>query len=303
MIQNLLKEYVYYLKVTKNLSKNTIVSYQNDLSDYLTFLSEQYAIKDMSRVEKKHVMNYMAKMKRQKLSEKSIARKLSSIRTFHRFLLVEKIVDENVVLKISRPKVKKQLPTVLNVEETNQLLLAAKDPSALCLRNVAMMELAYGAGLRVSELIDLDISDLHLNQALVDVTGKGNKERIVPLGENAIAALRKYITEGRPLLHPMERETLFLNKSGSRISRVGFYKIVQQLAIKAGIDKPISPHTLRHSAATHMLEGGADLRAVQELLGHEDILTTENYTHISNQRLDQTYRVAHPRSTRKEESS
>lgn len=302
LIFNLLKEYVYYLRVTKNLSKNTIISYQNDLMDYLTFLDSNYHFKSIDLVEKKHIINYINHLKRANLSAKSISRKLSSIRSFHHYLLSEKLVDENIVLKVPKPKVEKNLPTILNIEETERLIHVTEvGKTPLDLRNHAMIELAYGAGLRVSELIQVNISDIHLNMSLIKITGKGNKERIVPLGDASIQAIRKYIIEGRPFLHPKDREILFLNKSGSRISRIGFYKMIQAVAKKAHIDKEISPHTLRHSFATHMLENGADLRAVQELLGHEDILTTEHYTHLSKKHIQDQYNLAHPRATRKEE--
>lgn len=302
MIDNLLKEYLYYLKVTKNLSKNTIASYQNDLKDYISFLIEQYKFKRMDQVSKQHLVNYTLHLKRLNLSAKSISRKLSSVRSFHQFCLTEKLVDENIVLKIPKPKVAKTLPTVINESEIEALIKETNQgTSPLELRNRAMIELAYGAGLRVSELINVDISDIHLNMALINITGKGNKERIVPLGEEAIFALRDYIVHGRPQLSPKEKEVLFLNKSGERISRIGFYKLIQALAKKAGIEKEISPHTLRHSFATHLLEHGADLRAVQELLGHEDILTTENYTHLSKKHIQESYHQAHPRAFGKEE--
>lgn len=302
MIQNLLKEYLYYLKITKNLSKNTIISYQNDISDYLTFLTQNYQIKRMDLVTKEQVNKYLMKLKRNDLNPKSITRKLSSISSFHQYLLVEKIVDENIITKIPKPKVEKNLPVVLNEEEVSRLIeISIQEKSPLDLRNKAMIELAYGAGLRVTELIDLKTNDLHLNMGFVNILGKGNKERIVPLGEESISAIRQYIVEGRPFLHPTQSDYLFLNKFGKQLSRIGFYKVLQTLALKAGIEKPISPHTLRHTFATHLLEHGADLRSVQELLGHEDILTTENYTHISKKHLQDAYEAAHPRANRNEE--
>ncbi|MDD3126053.1 MAG: site-specific tyrosine recombinase XerD [Candidatus Izemoplasmatales bacterium] len=302
MLDNILKEYLYYLKITKNLSKNTISSYVNDITDYLEFLDKNYHIKQPDRIERTHIVNYLAHLKRAELAVKSISRKISSIKSFHQYLQTEKLVDGNVVKSLPLPKTQKHLPVVLNIEEIEALLTTAIGAkSILDLRNVAMIELAYGSGLRVSELIDLDVADLHLNMGFIKVLGKGNKERIVPLGENAIIALRKYLTDARPLIHPTNKEILFVNKSGTRISRVGFYKIIQNLAVKAHIDKSISPHTLRHSFATHLLENGADLRAVQELLGHEDILTTENYTHISTKHLQAAYEAAHPRALGKKE--
>lgn len=302
LIEGLLKEYLYYLKITKNLAKNTIQSYQNDLNDYLSFIDKQYHIKRPEQITKQHALNYLNHLKRADLSAKSIARKISSIKSFHHYLLSEKLCDENIFLSISQPKVTNPLPVVLNQNEIELLLTAAKKSSkALDIRNLAMIELAYGSGLRVSELINLKISDLHLNNSLIKILGKGSKERIVPLGENAIIALRKYLIDARPLIHPEGKDILFVNKNGQKLSRVGFYKIIQTLAVSAGIEKSISPHTLRHSFATHLLENGADLRAVQELLGHEDIMTTENYTHISKQHLQNAYQAAHPRANRKEE--
>jgi integrase/recombinase XerD len=303
MLESLLKEYVYYLKITKGLSKNTISSYQNDLKDYLTFLTKNDHLTNPEAITKNHVMRYLTRLKRLEMSPKSVTRKISSLKSFHSYLLLEKLVSENVVQTIPKPKTAKQLPVVLNIEEVSALIHAAKgDGELLDMRNGALVELAYGSGLRVSELLGLDISDLHLNMALVDVTGKGNKQRIVPLNENAIAAIRRYLVEARPLLRPEQKEVLFVNKDGKRLSRIGFYKLIQTLAKKAHIDKPISPHTLRHSFATHLLENGADLRMVQELLGHEDILTTENYTHLSKHHLQAQYTSAHPRAQARKEN-
>jgi len=301
LIESVLKEYVYYLKITKNLAKNTIISYQNDLQDYLAFIDKNYHLSRPDLITKQHALNYLNHLKRAELAGKSIARKLSAIKSFHQYLLSEKMVDENIIKSISQPKMTHPLPVVLNIDEVERLLEAAKGiGKILDLRNVAMIELAYGSGLRVSELINLKISDLHLINGVVKVLGKGSKERIVPLGENAIIAIRTYLVDSRPLIHPEGKDVLFVNKNGSKLSRVGFYKIIQTIATTAKIEKSISPHTLRHSFATHLLENGADLRAVQELLGHEDIMTTENYTHISKQHLQEAYQSAHPRANRKE---
>lgn len=302
MINGILKEYVYYLKITKNLSKNTIISYQNDLRDYLDFIDKNYHINRPDQITKQHALNYLNHLKRAELAGKTIARKLSAIKSFHHYLLSEKMVDENIILSISQPKIAHPLPVVLNLDEVERLIASAQgENKILDLRNVAMVELAYGSGLRVSELIQLKISDLHLINGVVKVLGKGSKERIVPLGENAIIAIRRYLVDSRPLIHPEGKDILFVNKNGQKLSRVGFYKIIQSLAEKAHIEKSISPHTLRHSFATHLLENGADLRAVQELLGHEDIMTTENYTHISKHHLQEAYESAHPRANRKDE--
>jgi integrase/recombinase XerD len=300
LLENYLKEYLYYLKITKNLAKNTIESYHHDLSDYLSFIDKNYHLTQFNQVTHQQALNYLNHLKRAELSSRSIARKLSAIKSFHHYLVSEKLVDENIFRNISQPKVAVKLPVVLNLDEIDRLLLAAKgDNKILDIRNLAMIELAYGSGLRVSELMNLKISDLHLTNSMVKIVGKGNKERIVPLGENAIISLRKYLVDSRPMIHPEGKDILFVNKNGRKLSRVGFYKIIQTLSQNANIDKPISPHTLRHSFATHLLENGADLRAVQELLGHEDILTTENYTHISKHHLQEAYESAHPRANRK----
>lgn len=297
-----MKEYLYFLKITKNLSKNTIVSYERDLLEYLTFIEKNYDIKDINRVEKKHIDNFIRSLARKKASPKTITRKISSIHSFHRYLLSEKIVDRDVVAKVKKPATAKTLPTVLNQEEIERFIDASIDQGKpLDLRNRAMVELAYGSGLRVSELLDLKLSDLHLNMNLINITGKGNKERIVPLGEESVFAIRNYLVDGRLKLKPKQNDIVFLNKNGGKLSRIGFYKIIQNIADKAHIQKKMSPHTLRHSFATHLLENGANLRSVQELLGHEDIMTTEIYTHITNKRIQTEYEQNHPRAQGKKE--
>ncbi len=302
MLETFIKEYVYYLKVTKNLATNTIISYQRDLMDYCKFLDKNYNFRDFNQVEKTHVNNYILSLSRRKISAKSITRKISSIHSFHHYMLSENIVDKDVVEKIKKPVTKKILPTVLNINEINNIIeVTHSGNKPLDLRNRALLELAYGSGLRVSELLDLKIVDLHLNMGLVKITGKGNKERIVPLGEEAKIALRDYLVDARSKLNPKSKDIVFINRLGGKLSRVGFYKIIQNLADEAGISKKISPHTLRHSFATHLLENGASLRSVQELLGHEDILTTENYTHVSKKHLQGAYQSAHPRANRKKE--
>ncbi|MFA7560620.1 MAG: site-specific tyrosine recombinase XerD [Candidatus Izemoplasmatales bacterium] len=300
MIEAYLKEYLYYLKITKNLAKNTINSYERDLNDYLNYLKKNYQIRDYDRITKDQVKNYLKSLSRKNIKSTSITRKISSIHLFHRYLLTEDLVGSDVTEGIKKPKTTKTLPTVLNILEVKGIIATTyENEEALTLRNRALLELAYGSGLRVSELLDLELKNLHLNKGLVQVIGKGNKERIVPLGEVSQQVLRDYIIKARPNLNPKEQKYLFVNKYGNRLSRVGFYKIVQSLADKSGINKKISPHTFRHSFATHLLENGANLRTVQELLGHEDIMTTENYTHVSKAHLKSIYNQAHPRADKK----
>ncbi len=301
MLKTYLKEYLYYLKITKNLSKNTINSYERDLKKYLKFINDNYNIKNPNRINKEHIQNYTKSLIRKANSNSTITRNLSSIRSFHRYLATENIVDQDISRKIKKPKTKKTLPTVLNFSEVEKMIeLTYENDDNLSIRNQALIELAYGSGLRVSELLNLEISDLHLNKGLVNILGKGNKERIIPLNENAILALQNYIVNSRNELNPNNANILFVNKFGNPLSRVGFFKLIKKLAQKAGIKKVVSPHTLRHSYATHLLENGANLRTVQELLGHEDILTTENYTHVSKKHLTSIYNNAHPRAVKKE---
>jgi len=297
ILDTYLKEYLYYLKITKNLSKNTIASYERDLKAYIEFIKDNYQIRDLNQIQQDHIHNFTRHLSRKKNSNKTITRKLSSIRSFHRYLMSENIVDKDISRKIKKPKTKQSLPTVLNIKEIDAMIeLTYADEGALDLRNQALIELAYGSGLRVSELLNLNISDLHLNKGLVNVIGKGNKERIIPINENTKLALQRYIIDARPILNPKVNDRLFLNKFGRPLSRVGFFKLIKKLAEKADIKKTISPHTLRHSYATHLLENGANLRTVQELLGHEDILTTELYTHVSKKHVSKIYNDAHPRA-------
>ncbi|QLY39617.1 site-specific tyrosine recombinase XerD [Hujiaoplasma nucleasis] len=301
ILDTYLKEYLYYLKITKNLSKNTIISYERDLKSYLDFIKTNYKIRDLNDIHKDHIQNFSRSLSRKNNSNSTITRKLSSIRSFHRYLMSENIVDKDISRKVKKPKTHKFLPTVLNMREVEDMInLTYENSDPLSLRNQALIEIAYGSGLRVSELLNLRISDLHLNKGLVNILGKGNKERIIPLNENAVLAIQKYIIEARPLLKAKKADLLFVNKFGQPLSRVGFFKLIKKLANDVHIQKQVSPHTLRHSYATHLLENGADLRTVQELLGHEDILTTENYTHVSKKRINKIYNDAHPRASKKE---
>jgi integrase/recombinase XerD len=301
MLKRLLKEYEYYLKITRGLSSNSIYSYVTDLKEYVEFLVKNYAIKDPNAITKQHIRNFIARLKRKHNTASSISRKMSAIRSFHKYLLLEKLVGSNVSLGISLPKKEQKLPTVLSVEEVDALMVAADGDEPLELRNRAMIELLYGSGLRISELLDLRLSDLHINMGFLNIIGKGNKERIVPIGAEGAYALKRYIDKGRTVLKKVPGDIVFVNSRGSSISRVGFYKVLKKLTFRAGITKDVSPHTLRHSFASHLLENGVDLRFVQELLGHEDISTTQIYTHINKKQLQKVYEEFHPRAGQKEE--
>ncbi len=292
----LLKDYEYYLKKEKGSSANTIESYVRDLNQYVEFLERVHGIKKPKNIEKSHIESYMKSLKRQ-MTSKSMARKLTAIRSFHHFLTIEKEVDEDVGKQIASPKIEKHLPQVLAVEEVLSILNQVDLSKPLGLRNSALMELIYGSGLRVSELLDIEMEDIHLNQGYIIVKGKGSKERMVPISDPAIIALRNYIIKGREqLLGDTKTNFLFLNQSGQRLSRQGFFKLLKKLASDAGVKTECSPHTLRHSFATHLLENGMDLRTLQSLLGHEDISTTQIYTHISQKRIKEIYKSAHPRA-------
>jgi integrase/recombinase XerD len=226
-----------------------------------------------------------------------MVRKLTAIRSFHHFLFLEKEVDEDVVKAIESPKIEKHLPQVLSVDEVMSILNQIDLSKPLGLRNQALLELIYGSGLRVSELLDIEMEDIHLNQGYIMVKGKGSKERMVPISDPAVVALRNYIIKGRDVfIKDHKTSYVFINQQGSRLSRQGFFKLLKKLASDAQIQTDCSPHTLRHSFATHLLENGMDLRTLQTLLGHEDISTTQIYTHISQKRIKEIYQNAHPRA-------
>lgn len=292
----LLKDFEYYLKKEKGSSKNTVSSYLRDLKQYQVFLEKYHKITQPKHIEKKHIEGYLKSLNK-KLSGKTIARKLSSIKSFHHFLLLENEVAFDISKDFASPKIEKTLPKVLSVDEVVAILEQVDKQTDLGLRNKALIELIYGSGLRVSELLDIKIEDIHLNQSYVIVHGKGDKERMVPISDMANIALRKYMVESREhLLKDKHTTNLFLNQTGTRLSRQGFFKILKKIASDANVSVECSPHTLRHSFATHLLENGMDLRTLQTLLGHEDISTTQIYTHISQKRIKEIYQKAHPRA-------
>ena len=289
-------EYGYYLKREKGLSENTIDAYLRDITQYITFLEKYRKLKRVEQIDKSDIQAYLKSLKNKDLSAKSTSRKLYSIKGFHQFLLLEKESTTDVSSLIEAPKIERNLPDVLSVEEVIRLIDHVKGIEPLDLRNLALLELIYGSGLRVSELLNLKISDIHLTASYVKIIGKGSKERQVPLGQMSVVALREYLTKGRPQLIKIENNFLFLNQYGNKLSRQGFFKLLKKIAKDSNITKEVSPHTLRHSFATHLLEAGIDLRTLQELLGHEDISTTQIYTHISQKHLKESYLDAHPRA-------
>lgn len=290
MIHNLeyLNEYLEYLNIDKKYSNNTILSYHNDLKIYLNFLKEKSVLK----VQKKDVQIFL-NQERQDKNSRTIAHLLTVLNNFYQFLLKNQYLSKNPVEYIELPKLKKTLPTVLSHKEIESLLdieLVTKYDY----RNKAMLELLYSSGLRVSELVNLTVYDVQLSENIVRIIGKGGKERIVPIDDYATKYLTIYMNEYRPqLMKKQITNDLFLNNLGKKISRQAMFKIIQQIALKKDIRTHFSPHTLRHSFATHLLENGADLRSIQELLGHSSISTTQIYTHVSNQFKKENYEC-HP---------
>lgn len=293
----LIKEYEMYLTTEAKLSKNTCVSYINDVTQYCDYIKKYRKKIDPEDIDIEDVRSYLSSLKRNHISASSQSRKLSAMKSFHKFLMLEKYVSKNVAKLIQNPKQEKKLPTVLSIEEVENLLNVLTEDTPLELRNKTMIELAYSSGLRVSELINLKISNLHLQNGFIEILGKGNKERIVPVGEEAIDLINKYLETARLLfVNNKSKDYVFLSRRGTNMSRQMFFGIIKEKAKLAGITKEISPHKLRHSFASHLLERGIDLRLIQELLGHESISTTEIYTHINNTKLKNVYLNAHPRA-------
>ncbi|AKI04428.1 site-specific tyrosine recombinase XerD [Ligilactobacillus salivarius] len=289
-------DYLHYLKVERGLSENTINSYGIDLKLFLEYLREN-EIPSFKQVNKEVIVNYMQSEKNNNKANSSILRSVSSLRKFFQYLAQEKIIEKDPMLLIDTPKKKQHLPQVLTKEEVEKLLRSPNTGQVLGLRDRAMLELMYATGLRISEIINLKLEDLHLTMGTLQTLGKGHKERIVPVGDEAIKWVNRYLEEARPKLLKQKRSNyLFLNFHGNNLTRQGVWKNLKAEVRKAGIQKNITPHTLRHSFATHILENGADLRIVQELLGHADISTTQIYTHLSNKQLADIYNRAHPRA-------
>lgn len=298
MLEDHLKDFIHFLLVEKGLSENTMISYERDLKRYLSNLKTVQAIKGIDEVQRTHILQFIGELKNEGKSSKTIARHIASIRSFHQFLLRDKAASHDPTVHIETPKLERNLPKVLSMEEVETLLETPKGTGHFGLRDKAMLEILYATGIRVSELIGLNLDDLHLNMGFLRCIGKGNKERIIPVGRTATEALERYLEAGRTKFprQKSREDALFLNHQGNRLTRQGFWKILKKLAFDAGIEKDLTPHTLRHSFATHLLENGADLRAVQEMLGHSDISTTQIYTHVTKLRLRDVYSKFHPRA-------
>ncbi|SDM79151.1 integrase/recombinase XerD [Fictibacillus solisalsi] len=291
------QDFIHYLIVERGLSKNTVDSYRRDLEQYTLYMEKVESIDAVGKIQRANIVGYLLHLKENGKAATTIARNIASIRSFHQYLLREKISDADPSVHIETPKTERKLPKVLSMKEVEALLDVPDSHQPFGMRDKAMLELLYATGIRVTELVSLDQSDVHLSMGFLRCLGKGNKERIIPLGKMAASAIQVYLESGRPALQKGKSgNALFLNHHGNRLSRQGFWKILKHLAQKANIEKELTPHTLRHSFATHLLENGADLRAVQEMLGHADISTTQIYTHVSKTRLKDIYAAYHPRA-------
>lgn len=292
-----LEEYIRYLRIERGLADNTIESYKRDLNQYLVYLGKN-ELEVWAKIDRYTILSFLQELKETKKSSATVIRMVSSLRKFHQYLKQEQRSSVDPMLHIDTPKKAQHLPKVLSMTEVEKLIETPNTNEVLGLRDRAILEVMYATGLRVTELTELKMDDLHLSLGLIQTIGKGDKERIIPIGDLAIKWIENYLKYSRNKLEkPSKRSPyLFLNHHGRKLTRQGIWKNLGALVKKAGIEKEVTPHTLRHSFATHLLENGADLRVVQELLGHSDISTTQIYTHITKQRMAKVYKTYHPRA-------
>lgn len=286
--------YLNYLKVEKHLADNTLQAYGRDLRFFSEYLHEM-GPKDLKKVSEEDILRFIASLRKRGVKSRSIARVLTSVRMLFRFLIREHLMDDDPSGKIEFPKIGSRLPRTMNMVQVDSLLSQPMVGTAIGLRDYAMLQLMYATGMRVSELVGVKINSLNLDGGYLRVFGKGSKERIIPIGSEAIRALQKYIDSVRDKNGDLS-EHLFVGNKGAGLTRQAFWNRIKGYAKKAGIKINISPHMLRHSFATHLLEGGADLRSVQTMLGHADVMTTQIYTHVSAKHLRDLYKKFHPRS-------
>ena len=295
----LIDHYVDFLRIRKNFSSHTIEAYQKDLFDGLEFFARVLKVSEEellpTAIDGKLLRQYLAQLYQRKLSRATVARRLAAWRTFFRFLFNEGLVGNNPIQRVNNPKQEKKLPQFMYPEETKHLV-EAPDESRLGIRDKALLELLYASGIRVSELVSLNLNQLDLGRGYLRVMGKGSKERIVPIHQQAIAALKLYLQSVRPFVALRDCQAVFVNYQGNRLSDRGIRKIVAKYCQQLGLKEGISPHTIRHSFATHLLDNGADLRSVQELLGHVSLSTTQLYTHVTKKKLKKVYKLSHPRA-------
>lgn len=292
------KGFENFLKLEKSLSQNSISAYINDINKLVFFLDNNYKKLTPLKVKLEHLKGFIAWLNEREVSPRTQARTISGIKSFYKYLLIEGKITSDPTALLESPKIGRKLPDILSMEEIDSLIEAVDLSKSEGQRNKAMLETLYSCGLRVSELVNLKITNLFFEQGFIKVEGKGGKERLVPVSGRAVDEINKYLVGYRKTLNVVKdsENILFLNRRGRKLSRVMIFTIIKILADKVGLGKKISPHTFRHSFATHLINGGADLRAVQEMLGHESILTTEIYTHLDSDYLRSTIQQFHPRS-------
>ncbi|WP_425061138.1 Tyrosine recombinase XerD [Sporomusa carbonis] len=295
-MESYVNEFINYLAVERGLAQNTLESYGRDLRQFQTFLQNSQ-LDFLRNSNRDTILSYLNSLQLKGRAVSTISRNLAAIKSFYQYLVRERHIDKDPAVNLESPKLEKKLPKILAINEVEELLKQPNTFQPTGLRDKAMLELLYATGIRVSELISLNISDVNLDMGYIKCYGKGAKERIVPLGSIAAKCVQEYIAKGRSkLVRTYEEPSLFVNHHGNRLTRQGFWKIIKKYAMEANITKEITPHTLRHSFATHLLENGADLRSVQEMLGHADISTTQIYTHVTKNRLKEVYDKTHPRA-------
>lgn len=292
------KGYESFLRLEKSLSQNSVSAYVNDINKLVSFIEEHFPNLTPETVKLAHLRKFVEWMNQKGISPRTQARTISGIKSFYKFLLIEEAVENDPTTLLESPRIGRKLPEILSDEEINKLIDAIDDSKPEGLRNKAILETLYSCGLRVSELVDLRLSNLHFEQEFLKIGGKGEKERLVPISKRAIEDIKKYLINSRKKLNIEKgfENIVFLNRRGKKLSRVMIFTIIKNLADKINLKKNISPHTFRHSFASALVQGGADLRTVQEMLGHESILTTEIYTHLDKEYLKDTINRFHPRS-------
>jgi integrase/recombinase XerD len=291
--------FLNYARVERGLSENTLDAYASDLAKFTAFLTK--ARISLADVKRGDVVDFLASLYRSGLDSRSVARHLVTVRNLYRFLITDSIVENDPTVNLESPKIRQRLPFFLSVEEVDRLLALPDVRTPLGLRDRALLDVLYSCGLRVSELVGLKIGDIDFQLGCIRCIGKGNKERLVPIGRKALASVEKYVKESRPLLMKSRRRAayttgIFINRNGGQLGRVGVWKSLAAYGRAMGLRKKLTPHKLRHSFATHLLERGADLRSVQLMLGHADISTTQIYTHVLEDRLKSVYKTHHPRA-------
>lgn len=296
-MEQFIGEYMTMLKVERTLARNTLESYQRDLNQYHSFLKDDIKIKSIRNVTLGHIRTYVRYLSDKAMAASSVKRAISTIRSYHNFLLAEGRMKDNPAQLLEAPKIPQKLPNILTIEEIDTILNIIPNDKPMALRDLAIFEMMYSCGLRVTELCDIKTTDILWDSELIRVNGKGNKQRFVPIGPIARDNLKNYLNHKRPSLADKNHNVveLFLSQNGRKLTRMMIWILLKKWTDASNLQKKVSPHTLRHSFATHLLEGGADLRSVQEMLGHADISTTQVYTHLDKEHLKEVHRTFHPR--------